>query len=239
MTISVRKAGQAVAKTIVSNSGKVQVGGGSNAAPAAAALKVLRPPRAVTAEEAHTIQPARESTKTTMMPWRGWFDRFLKDNLSQERYAKMRSIFFFMPDDIYDLQQSPMPNKKIPAADPKYTHMYRYPSPGSQEPASLPEFEEGDDPYDNGYFKTDTRRRYLSSELGNPNVEKLKLQLMDQKDPKVVEGTSVVLFILFCFIFVLGFCTSGVSSRTIGSQKNKPAATRLFLFGTSHACCCF
>jgi len=202
MTISVRKAGQAVAKTIVSNSGKVQVGGGSNAAaPAAAALKVLRPPRAVTAEEAHTIQPARESTKTTMMPWRGWFDRFLKDNLSQERYAKMRSIFFFMPDDIYDLQQSPMPNKKIPAADPKYTHMYRYPSPGSQEPASLPEFEEGDDPYDNGYFKTDTRRRYLSSELGNPNVEKLKLQLMDQKDPKVVEGTSVVLFILFCFYY--------------------------------------
>ena len=179
MTITVRKAGQAIARSVA---GKTSGGG--------APLTVLRPPRAVTVEEAPTIQPARESTKTTMMPWRGWFSRFLKENLSAKNYQRMRNTFFFMPDDIYDLQQSPIPNKKIPAADPQYTHMYRYPSPGSQEPPSLPDFDidRDEDPYDNGYFKLDTRRRYESSELGNPHVERMKLQLMDQSDPKVQEG---------------------------------------------------
>jgi len=65
--------------------------------------------------------------------------------------------------------------------------VYRYPSPGSQEPPNLPEFDEGEDPYDNGYFKTDTRRRYDYSELGNPERERLKLELMDQNDPNVQE----------------------------------------------------
>jgi hypothetical protein len=160
MTVTVRKAGEVAAK--------------------AAARTVLRPPRAVTAAEAPQFQPARESTKTTMMPWKGWFQRLLQDQLGEERFQKIRNIMLFAPDDIYDLQQSPKPNQKIPIAnDPSITHMYRYPSPGSQTPVKLPEFEEGEDPYDTGYFKKDTRRRYLSSELGNPDVERAKLEMMD------------------------------------------------------------
>lgn len=152
--------------------------------------KVLRPPRAVTEEEAPTILPARESNKTSMMPWKGWFQSFLKENvLSPEQFKKFRETFFFMPDDIYDLQQSPMPTKKIPISkeDPSITAMWRYPSPGSQKPARQPEFDEGEDPFDSGYFKKDTRRRYLSSEMGNPELEKAKLQLMDAEDPAVEE----------------------------------------------------
>jgi hypothetical protein len=150
----------------------------------------LRPPRAVTKEEAPYILPARESTKTTMMPWRGWFQRFLKDYvLTEAQFKKFRETFFFMPDDDYDLWQAPMADKRIPISrtDPTITHAYRTPSPGSQTPADLPLLEEGEDPFDVGYFKRDTRRRYLSSELGNPNVERMKLELMDQNDPAVQE----------------------------------------------------
>ena len=131
----------------------------------------------------------RNSTTTTMMPWKGWFQRLLQDQLGEERFQKIRNIMLFAPDDIYDLQQSPKPNQKIPIAehDPSITHMYRYPSPGSQDAVKLPEFEADEDPYDTGYFKRDTRRRYLYPELGNPNIERLKLQMMDPdgKDPAV------------------------------------------------------
>jgi hypothetical protein len=166
-SVTVRKVGEAVAKAAAAKSGPPIV---------------LRPPRAVTAEEAPTIQPARTSTTTSMMPWRGWFSRFLQDKvLSAAQYKKFRDTFFFMPDDIYDLQPNAKLNQKIPISktDPTITHMYRTPSPGSQEPAVQPEFEEGEDPYDTGYFKRDTRRRYLSSELGNKENELIKLQLMD------------------------------------------------------------
>ena len=183
MTITVRKAGEAVAKAAVAASGGARV--------------PLRYPRAVSAAEAHRIEPARESTKVTMMPWKGWFNRFLQDNMSASMYKKYRNTFFFMPDDIYDLQPI-MPSKAIPAADPQYAQMYRYPSPGSQPAPNLPEFDPdwNEDPYDNGYFKRDTRRRYESSEMGNPHVEKMKLMMMDEKDPQVQEGE------LFVFIFV-------------------------------------
>lgn len=156
---------------------------------------VLRPPRAVTEEEAPTILPARESNTTSMMPWKGWFQTFLKENvLNENQFKKFRETFFFWPDDIYDLQQSPKLTQKIPISktDPTITAMYRYPSPGSQQPVRQPEFEIGEDPYDSGYFKRDTRRRYLSSELGNPNVEKAKLQLMNIDDPTREEEVSKI-----------------------------------------------
>lgn len=153
-------------------------------------MKVLRPPRSVTVEEAPTILPARESNKTTMMPWKGWFQTFLKERvLSETQFKKFRETFFFMPDDIYDLQQSPKLAQKVPISktDPTITHMYRTPSPGSQKPVRQPEFEDGEDPYDSGYFKKDTKRRHLYSALKDPEIEKAKLLLMDQSDPAVVE----------------------------------------------------
>lgn len=159
------------------------------------AMQPLRPPRAVTAEESPIILPARESNKTSMMPWKGWFQTFLKENvLGEERFKQFRNVFFFMPDDIYDLQQSPKLAQKIPISktDPSITAMYRQISPGSQEPVRQPEFEDNADPYDTGYFKRDTRRRYLSSELGNPNVEKAKLELMDSNDAAVVEEIAKI-----------------------------------------------
>jgi hypothetical protein len=173
MTITIRKAGEAVAHHGVK---------------AAAATTVLRPPRAVTAEEAPTIQPMRMSNATSMMPWRGWFQTFLKEKvLSEKQFATFRNTFFFMPDAIYDLWQSPKPAEKIPisATDPNITHMYRYPSPGSQKPTVQPEFANGEDPYDTNYFKRDTRRRYEYSELRNRENELLKLGLMDENDPNV------------------------------------------------------
>ena len=32
------------------------------------------------------MMPATESTKTTMMPWRGWIDRYMKDKMSEDNY---------------------------------------------------------------------------------------------------------------------------------------------------------
>jgi hypothetical protein len=181
MAIQVQKAGGAAAPAAAA---------GTMKGTAAEATTVLRPPRAVSAEEAPSIQPARQSTAKSMMPWRGWFDRFLKEKVfTAEQYERYRTTFFFMPDDIYDLQQSPMPSKKIPISrtDPSITHMYRHPAPGSQEPAREPQFEADEDPYDTGYFKRDTRRRYLGEEQQDPVVARARLAMMDPDDPNVQE----------------------------------------------------
>ena len=59
MTITVRKAGEAIVKAAVGATGS--------------GVRVpLRYPRAVSAAEAHLIEPARESTKVSLMPWKGW-----------------------------------------------------------------------------------------------------------------------------------------------------------------------
>jgi hypothetical protein len=191
--ITVRKAGEAIAKTVAKSS--LATG---TTIPAIQQVP-LKEARAVTKEEAPYILPAKASTEVSLMPWRGWFDRYLKEKvLSESQYKTYRNVFFFMPDDIYDLQQSPKPNQKIPISktDPTLTAMYRHPSPGNAPPASLPEFSNDgsydDDPFDTGYFKRDTRRRYLSSELGNQNNELVKLSLMDQNDPLVQEEIKKV-----------------------------------------------
>lgn len=146
----------------------------------------LRPPRAVTAAEAESIQPARTSTTSTMLPWNGWIQRLIQEQFGEERYQQFRRFIMFNADDPYET--GPIyPATKVPISkdDPTKFAMYRTPSPGSQTSVKLPEFDKDEDPYDSGYFKRDTRRRYLSAEMGNPEVEKLKLALMDPNDPAV------------------------------------------------------
>lgn len=141
--------------------------------------------RSVSAAEAPFVRPARTSTTHTLEPWRDWFQNALKDVLGMDRYAKLCNIVNFAPDDDYNLYPTPIPDKKIQvsATDPTRTHMYRTPSPGNVQTARLPRFDEGEDPYDAGYFKRDTRRRHLHSELGNVIVERAKLQNMNPNDP--------------------------------------------------------
>jgi hypothetical protein len=148
--------------------------------------------RAVTPAEAPHVAPARTSTTQSLEPWKHWMQSFLKDNMKTTHYQTFRELTNFMPDDIYDLQQSPKPNQKIPISktDPNITHMYRHPAPGSQKPVRLPEFADDEDPYDTGYFKRDTRRRYLNSELGDEGVEAAKLRLMNPEDVDVQEEVA-------------------------------------------------
>jgi hypothetical protein len=133
MSITFKKAGEAASKALAQQGGKA-------VAVASEAKIVLRPPRAVTAAEAPTIAPARESNKTTMMPWVGWFNRLLESSLGKERYTALRNRMVFAPEDMYDLEQAPRPAQKIPISktDPTITHMYRYPSPGSQGSPKIP-----------------------------------------------------------------------------------------------------
>ncbi|KAL7575667.1 hypothetical protein ACA910_011488 [Epithemia clementina (nom. ined.)] len=123
------------------------------------------------------------------MPWRGWFQRWLKETIGETRFRKFRETFFFSPDDVYEEMGQIQQSVKVPisATDPTITRQYRYPSPGSEGPVKLPEWEEGEDPFDSGYYKKDTRRRYLTTEQGNPHVERMKLMFMDQDDPAVQE----------------------------------------------------
>jgi hypothetical protein len=151
---------------------------------------VLRQERAVTKEEASKIEPSTVSTTTSMMPWKGWFQRWMISSFGFNRWESFRRTMEFMPDDIYGLQQNPKPTQPIPISktDPTITAMYRYPSPGSQSAVSVPIFEAHEDPYDAGYFKRDTRRRHLSSELKDPTIEKAKVMLLsDPNDPTVQE----------------------------------------------------
>lgn len=149
----------------------------------------LSRPRAVTKEEAPYVAPARESTKTTMMPWKGWFQRFIADTFGEDKLKQFRQTIFFIEDDPYELN-TPNQSQKIPISktDPSITAQFRHPAPGSQDAVRIPVFYENEDPYDSGYFKRDTRRRYQFSELGNPENERLKLELMDSKDPNVQEA---------------------------------------------------
>ena len=159
---------------------------------------VLRPPRAVTlaeAKERSVAEPTRidaKSATTTMMPWKGWVSRLLQDTLGPERYNKIRETVFFMPKDIYDLTPAPIPSKQIRISKPDFpevTAAYRYPSPGSQHTVPrIPEFEATDDPYDTGYFKHDTRRRYLSSEMpASPLIQRLQVELLESQNPEAAE----------------------------------------------------
>jgi hypothetical protein len=102
MSIRVVKAEEAVAKGVLK---------GTTSAP-----RIPLQPRAVTVEEAKadTFLTHKKSIDSTMTPWKGWFQRWVADTLAKSRYQQIRSTLLFMPDDIYDLQQSPKPDQAIP-----------------------------------------------------------------------------------------------------------------------------
>jgi len=209
-TLILRKAAEALVKTTTKEMQK-------NAAPAVGGIalakvggeamtvpepKMLEIPRAVTAADIPNVIPARESTTVTMMPWRGWIQRWIATTFGDKRLQQLREKFLFMPDDDYDLSQVPFPANKevqISRTDPTMTAAYRYPSPGSQPAVNIPRLMEGEDPYDSGHFKRDTRRRYQFSELAyqDPKVSELQLQLMKSPhdkddDPEIEEQIGQV-----------------------------------------------
>ena len=185
MTITVKKAGEVAVKAAASVASST-ASKPTTALSAANVSQVVN--RSVTAAEAPFVTPARESTKVSLMPWKGWFSRWLTDVLGEERFKYLKNIVTFAPDDIYDGQPI-MAHREIPvsATDPKIKFAYRWPSPGSQGPVKQPTMDDDEDPFDSGYYKRDTRRRYDSVEYGNPQVERMKLMMMDQNDPAVKE----------------------------------------------------
>uniref|UniRef100_A0A7R9WHZ7 Uncharacterized protein n=1 Tax=Pseudictyota dubia TaxID=2749911 RepID=A0A7R9WHZ7_9STRA len=148
--------------------------------------------RAISAKEAPSVTPAKESTTETMMPWNGWFSSFLKDKIGAERYDKLRRSVLYMPDDIHDLNQVPNPSTKVPLTeDGKETAQFRYPSPGSAEPVKVPINDKGtryEDPFVTSHFTQDTARRHRDPAFPNPEAEKLRLELLPQDDPRVIEA---------------------------------------------------
>ena len=188
MTITIKKAGEKVASKVI--------GGAHATAKAAAAKNVashptmeVKPPHAVNAAEAPHYIPAKQSTTQTMMPWRGWVDRFLKDKLNDDQYKTYRDTFFFMPDDPNNLQQVAFAADKTPvSADGKTAVSIREVSPGSQPAVDVPLHDLDDDPYDSKYFSKDTRRRYVNPEFPHPDIEQIKLDMQDPNDPEVQEA---------------------------------------------------
>lgn len=143
-----------------------------------------------------TATSAPEDPDQTMMPWNGWFSSFLKDKMGAERYDKLRRLVLYQPDNYTNFEQMPRPNMKLHISDkdPNLTHQFRKPSPGSQPPVQLPEEDPsfgnaGDDPYNSSYYKRDTGRRYTSDEPTlHRDLERIKLELLPQDDPRVKEA---------------------------------------------------
>jgi hypothetical protein len=185
MTITFKKAGEAVASRVVQTAKTT-----AKAAAAVHPTTEVKPLRAVNKAEAPHMIPARESSKTSMMPWRGWIDRFLKDKVDDSKYNMLKNYFYFMPNDPNDLAQTPTPAFKTPFANDGSEVGYREVSPGEQGPVAVPLHALDDDPYDSGYFKKDTRRRYVDPEFAHFDVEKLKLDMQDPNDPEVQEAKA-------------------------------------------------
>lgn len=164
MSSGLKKAGETVAKT------------------------VLKEARSVTAKEAPTIAGATKSSEETMMPWKGWVGRMIKERFGEERYQAMRQLVFYRPDDIHDMHQIPNPSTKVPLnEDGSETRQFRYPSPGSEPPVRIPKIEPGKDPYNISYYTRDTGRRGLDRANPDPELQSMKLALMDPDSPEVQE----------------------------------------------------
>lgn len=141
-------------------------------------------------------KPAVKAPEESMMPWNGWFSSFLKDKMGPEKYESLRQLVLYKPDHYSDFEQMPRPNMKVGLSDkdPTLTHKFRQPSPGSQPPVQMSVEDEsfgnaGDDPYDVTYYKRDTGRRYTTDPTDNyRDLEKIKLQLLPQDDPRVKEA---------------------------------------------------
>jgi hypothetical protein len=186
MTVTIKKVGEAAASKVLQSA--------SAATAARAAGGTITPTRevgfrAVTKEEAPHMIPAKESSKASMMPWRGWVSRLAQDRLDPNTYKSLKDFFYFWPEDPHNLHQSPYPSTRIViSADGKETAAYREVSPGSQPPVDIPRDDLDADPYDSGYFKRDTRRRYVDPEFPHSDVEMLKLDMQDPNDPEVMEA---------------------------------------------------
>lgn len=181
MTITIKKAGEAAVSRVIHSSK-------SSAAKAASGIQPtieVKPPRAISKTEAPHVIPAKEPSTATMMPWKGWVDRFLKDKMSADQYQTWRNTFYFWPEDPYNLMQMPPGSYKVPVSADGKEFGYREVSPGSQPGVSVPLHNLDDDPYDSGYFKKDTRRRYVDPEFPHPEIEQLKLDMQDPNDPEV------------------------------------------------------
>jgi hypothetical protein len=163
--------------------GAIQKAG--SAAVQKATQTALKEARAVTAQEAPSIAPAKESMKESAMPWRGWLTKALAQQFGEERVESWRRKLVYKPDDVHDFNQIPKPSTKVPISkDGTKTAMFRYPSPGSQDPVRIPKgFEPDEDPYDTSYYKRDTARRYRNSDFSQQ--EKIKLELMNGNNPDV------------------------------------------------------
>ena len=149
----------------------------------------LKELRAVTKEEAPFIKPPKETSEEAMVPWRGWIERMFRDKMSPETFDTVKGFFYFWPEDPNNLNQLPYRNDQhVISKDGKESVAMREISPGSQPFVDIPKHDLDDDPYDSGYFKKDTRRRYVDPEFPNPEVEQLKLDMLNANDPEVIEA---------------------------------------------------
>lgn len=121
-----------------------------------------------------------------MMPWNGWFSSFLQSKLGDAKYQKLREFVLWDSTDIHDLHGIPNPSTKVPInKEGTEFAQFRYPSPGNRKPVNIPSGVE--DPFNVAYYPTDTRRRDNDPAFPNPDVERMKVALMDQTNPKVKE----------------------------------------------------
>jgi hypothetical protein len=185
MPISIKKAGEAAVSKVLETAKKSAMkaaSAGSNITP----TREVVPPRAVTKEEAPHMIPAKKSTTQSMMPWKGWVDRLMKEKMDPNSYDRVNNFFKFWPQDPYDLMMQPYADKRtVLSEDGKTTAAYREKSPGSQPAVDVPLDDLDADPYDTAYFKRDTRRRYVDPEFAHSDIEQLKLDMQDPDDPEV------------------------------------------------------
>lgn len=160
----------------------------------AATKAAAKPAAAATSASKAPSMPTEETT----MPWEGWFSSFLKDKLGEERFESLRRKVVYMPDDPHSLHQQPNPSTKIHLTDDKESGpsaQFRYPSPGSQPPVAQPSEDKGtmyDDPYVTSHYTRDTARRNQDPAFPNPDIERLKLDLLPQDDPRVQEAKAIL-----------------------------------------------
>jgi len=190
---SIRKAGSIVSKVLPTASRAVATTR-STGAPFSTDYgndqrKELKTLRAVTKEEAPFIKPPKRTSEEPLLPWRGWIERLLRDKMNPKIFDTAKGFFYFWPEDPNNLNQFPYPNDQhVVSKDGKESVTMREISPGSQPFVEIPKHDLDDDPYDSGYFKKDTRRRYVDPEFPNPEVEQIKLDMLDANDPEVIEA---------------------------------------------------
>lgn len=189
---AIKKASFVATKTVqryVSKSTPVATAATGSGGSAEDTRKELEFPRAVSKEEAPFIKPAKATGTESFMPWRGWVARLLKDKMGPEKFESMKGVFYYWPEDPNNLHQQPYPDAKTTySKDGTQSVSYRELSPGSQPFVEIPHDDLEADPYDSGYYKRDTRRRYVDPEFPHPDVEQLKLDMQNPDDPEVQEA---------------------------------------------------